>query len=106
VKSGITVVKLCGKPDMSCQNYYKGRSERRRREADSGLAGQLVLAQRAVQPGLGCRKLFHILKPAFAEAGVRIGREKTLPKGARTDPPPPMFGDRRTARQDRPEDRL
>jgi transposase InsO family protein len=76
VKSGITVAKLCGKPDMSRQNYYKGRAERRRREADFGLAGQLVLAQRAVQPRLGGRKLFHILKPALAEVGVRIGRDR------------------------------
>jgi transposase InsO family protein len=57
-------------------NYYKGRTERRRREADSRLVERLVLAQRAVQPMLGGGKLFHILKPALAEAGVRIGRDR------------------------------
>jgi transposase InsO family protein len=61
---------------MSRQNYYKGRSERRRREADCGLVEQLVQAERAVQPRLGGRKLFHVLKPALAEAGVRIGRDR------------------------------
>jgi hypothetical protein len=55
--------RLCSKLGMSRQNYYKGRKERQRREADRGLADQLVPAQWAVQPRLGGRKLFHILGP-------------------------------------------
>jgi hypothetical protein len=66
-ENGITVMKLCGKPDMSRQNYYKGRAERRRREVDSGLTGQPVLAQRAVQPAavqeFGQRYEFGTAKP-------------------------------------------
>jgi hypothetical protein len=78
MKAAMTVGQLCRKPGMSRQNYYKGRLERRRREADSGLIEQLVQAERAVQPRLGGRKLFHIVGPELAEAGVKIGRERGL----------------------------
>ncbi|MDR1096071.1 MAG: hypothetical protein LBL31_06755, partial [Spirochaetaceae bacterium] len=47
-----------------------------RREADSGLAGQLVRRERAVQPRLGGRKLFPIPGPELAGAGVRTGRDR------------------------------
>jgi transposase InsO family protein len=36
----------------------------------------LVRAERAVQPQLGGRKLFHILRPELAYAGVQIGLDK------------------------------
>jgi transposase InsO family protein len=36
----------------------------------------LVRAERAVQPRLGGRKLFHILGPKLAEAGVTTGRDR------------------------------
>jgi hypothetical protein len=42
-----------------------------RREADGGLVEQLVPARRAVQPRLGGRKLFHILRPEPARAGKK-----------------------------------
>jgi transposase InsO family protein len=58
---------------MSRQNYYK---ERRRLEADRGLIEQLVRAERAVQPRLGGRKIFHIPGPELASAGVKIGRDR------------------------------
>jgi transposase InsO family protein len=61
---------------MSRQNYYKSRLERQRREVDSGLIEQLVRAERAIQPRLGGRKLFHVLRPHLAEAGVKIGRDR------------------------------
>jgi transposase InsO family protein len=61
---------------MSRQNYYKARKERQRREVDKGLIEQLVLAERAVQPRLGGRKLFHILGPKLADGGVSIGRDR------------------------------
>jgi hypothetical protein len=49
----ITVGALCGKLGMTRQNYYKARRQRQRKEADGGLIEQLVLAERALQPGLG-----------------------------------------------------
>ncbi|MDR1232459.1 MAG: IS3 family transposase [Spirochaetaceae bacterium] len=87
MKIPVTAGGLCRKLGMSRQNYYKSRRERQRREADSGLTGQLVRAERAVQPRLGGRKLFHIPGPKLAEAGVTIGwdrffevlKEKGLP---------------------------
>jgi hypothetical protein len=47
MKAAVTVGKLCGKLGMSRQKYYKARTERQRREADSGLIEQLVWAERA-----------------------------------------------------------
>ncbi|MDR1230869.1 MAG: IS3 family transposase, partial [Spirochaetaceae bacterium] len=76
MSAAVTVGRLCGKLGMSQQNYYKARRHRQRMEADSGLIGQLVRAERAVQPRLGGRKLFHILGPKLADAGVNIGRDR------------------------------
>jgi transposase InsO family protein len=61
---------------MSRQNYYQVRRERERREVDSGLVEQLVRAERAVEPRLGGRKLYHILGPELGYAGVKIGRDR------------------------------
>jgi hypothetical protein len=61
---------------MSRQNYYKARRLRRRREADSGLIEQLVRGERAAQPRLGGKKLFHVVGPKLAQEGVRIGRDR------------------------------
>jgi hypothetical protein len=36
----------------------------------------MVRAERAVQPRLGGRKLFHMLGPELAYAGVKIGRDR------------------------------
>jgi transposase InsO family protein len=76
MKAKIKVGELCRKLGMSRQNYYKGRQERQRREVDNGLIEQLVLAERAVQPRLGGKKLLHILRPKLVEAGVSIGRDR------------------------------
>jgi transposase InsO family protein len=46
------------------------------REAGHGLTGQPVLAERAVQPRLGARKLLRKLRPKLAEAGVPVGRSR------------------------------
>jgi len=73
---GTKVGQLCGKPGMSRQNYYKARTQRQRREADSGLIERLVRAERATQPRLGGKKLFHILGPILAREGVKIGRDR------------------------------
>jgi hypothetical protein len=72
----MTVGKLCGKLGMSRQNYYKARRQRQRKETDGGLIEQLVLAERAVQPRLGGRKLLYRLGPELAEAGSPIGRDR------------------------------
>lgn len=71
----ISTVVLCVKTGMSRQNFYKGRKQRVRREADAGLIEELVKAERAVQPRLGGRKLHVILKPKLKEAGIELGRD-------------------------------
>jgi transposase InsO family protein len=43
---------------------------------DNGLIEQLVRVERAAQPRLGGRKLFHILRPKLSRAGVSIGRDR------------------------------
>jgi transposase InsO family protein len=76
MKVPITVGGVCCKLGMSRQNYYKGRRERQQREVDSALIEQLVRAERAVQPRLGVRKLYHILGPELEDAGVKLGRDR------------------------------
>jgi transposase InsO family protein len=73
---GMKIGRLCGKLGMSRQNYYKTRKQRRRREADGGLIERLVRGERAAQPRLGGKKLFHILGPKLAREGVNIGRDR------------------------------
>lgn len=61
---------------MSRQNYYARRQERRRRQADGELIEALVQRERQFQPRLGTRKLYHLLQPELAQAGVRLGRDR------------------------------
>jgi hypothetical protein len=69
-------VELCGKLGMSRQNYYKERKQRAGKEADGGLIEQLVRGERALQPRLGGRKLFHMPGPKLALEGAAIGRDR------------------------------
>jgi transposase InsO family protein len=61
---------------MTRQNYYKDRSSRHRRLLDEEFITELVRQERAVQPVLGGRKLFHMLRDEFHQAGVLIGRDR------------------------------
>jgi len=61
---------------MSRQNYYARHRRRRRREVDGQLMAGLVQRERRLQPRLGTRKLYHLLKPELDEAGVRMGRDR------------------------------
>jgi transposase InsO family protein len=60
---------------MTPQNYYARRVHRQRRGAEVGLALELVRAQRAQQPRLGGRKLYHLIAPELRAAGVKLGRD-------------------------------
>lgn len=73
-----SIAGLCEKTGMSRQNYYKGRTERARREVDADLVEELVRAERAVQPRLGGKKLYRVLRPELEKAGVRIGRDRFI----------------------------
>jgi len=93
----VTTSELCEKTGMSRQNFYKGCKQRQRQEVDADLIETLVLAERAIQPRLGGKKLHRMLNPKLLEAGVHIGRDRffevlkqkgllleRLPKSART----------------------
>lgn len=61
---------------MSRQNYYERRKQRQRRQVDGDLIADLVKRERRLQPRLGTRKLYHMLKAQLKEAGVQIGRDR------------------------------
>jgi transposase InsO family protein len=76
MKYRLRIGQLCERLGMSRQNYYKARALRRKREVDGGLIEQMVRGERAVQPRLGGRKLFHMLQPKLAGEGVTLGRDR------------------------------
>jgi putative transposase len=61
---------------MSPQNYYARRKERQRQKVDGDLVAELVRRERQLQPRLGTRKLYHMLKPELEQAGVKMGRDR------------------------------
>ncbi len=61
---------------MSRQNYYTRRRQRQRRQVDGQLVVALVQRERQLQPRLGTRKLHHLLKAEWEQAGVRLGRDR------------------------------
>jgi putative transposase len=73
---GVSVSGLCRKLKMTRQNYYARRQQRQRRQVDGDLVAGLVKRERRLQPRLGTRKLCHLLKEEFKQAGVRIGRDR------------------------------
>lgn len=72
----MTVASVCDQLGMSRQNYYAHHQRRKRRAVDSDLVVSLVQQERKAQSRLGTRKLYHMLKPQLAKAGVRIGRDR------------------------------
>jgi putative transposase len=72
----MSVRAVCRKLGMSTQNYYARRKLRQRRQIDSDLIVQLVLAERQQQPRIGTRKLHSLCQSALGEAGVQIGRDR------------------------------
>jgi len=61
---------------MSRQNYYARHWRRQRRRVDGELVAGLVQRERRLQPRLGTRKLYHLLKAELKRAGVRLGRDR------------------------------
>lgn len=61
---------------MSRQNYYARRKRRRRRQVDGDLVVEIVRAERALQPRLGTRKLYCLVKEPLEEAGAKVGRDR------------------------------
>jgi transposase InsO family protein len=88
----ISVSSLCEKTEMTRQNFYKGKKQQKRRVVDANLIENLVKQERALQPRLGGRKLYFMLKQKFKEAGAEIGRDRFFKvlkeKGLLVDPLP------------------
>lgn len=76
MKRRVPAGRLCEKTGMSRQNLYKARRRRSRAVVDQGLIEELVRAERRVQPRLGARKLYHLLKPELSAAQVEMGRDR------------------------------
>lgn len=72
----VTITALCEEVDMSRQNFYKKKKRRKRRQIDEELVVELVKNVRKIQPNIGTRKLYKLLKPEFEKADVCIGRDR------------------------------
>ena len=72
----MNVTSVCRRVGMSRQNYYARHRQRQRRAVDGELVAGLARRERRMQPRLGTRKLYHLLKPELEQAGVRIGRDR------------------------------
>ena len=97
MKLKVNIKRLCESTGMRRQNFYKGRKSRKIAIVNSGLIVEMVKAERALQPRLGGKKLYVMLKARLKENGIKIGRDrflkvladnglqvKPLPKAART----------------------
>lgn len=70
---------------MTRQNYYARRGHRQRRQVDGELVAGLVKRERRLQPRLGTRKLYHLLKSELQQAGVCLGRDRMFEELRRRD---------------------
>ena len=67
---------VCELAGMTPQNYYARRRAWRRQEVDVQLMLELARAERAHQPRLGVRKLYHLIGVELKAAGVKMGRDR------------------------------
>lgn len=67
---------VCELAGMTTQNYYARRCAWCRREVDVQLMLELARAERAHQPRLGVRKLYHLIGMELKAAGVKMGRDR------------------------------
>jgi len=72
----VTISGLTQRLGMSRQNFYRECIARQRAEVDEGFVLALVIAERAVQPRIGVRKLYRILTPILESEGIKLGRDK------------------------------
>ena len=86
---------MCRQVGITRQNYYARRKARQRREVDAELVAALVMAERQLQPRLGTRKLYFMLKGKLAQEGVWLGRDRFLEvlrqKGLLLEPKPAEY---------------
>jgi putative transposase len=61
---------------MSRQNYYATHKRRLKQNVNENFIINLVNKERSLQPRLGGRKLYFLLKKEFKENGIAIGRDR------------------------------
>lgn len=61
---------------MSRANYYARRKQRKKEAFDTELVMSMVDGERRVQPRLGGKKVYKLIKPKLVDAEVKIGRDK------------------------------
>jgi len=72
----VTVSGLCRQAGITRQAYYQERKERESQVVDEAAVVQRVRRERAQQPRLGARKLYHMLKEELQQAGIELGRDR------------------------------
>lgn len=72
----LTLRALCRQAGISPQAVHKDHQARMRREVDGKLLLDLASVERGKQPRLGMLKLWYILRPELAAAGVPFGRDR------------------------------
>ncbi|HEX3385730.1 MAG TPA: IS3 family transposase [Mucilaginibacter sp.] len=75
---GGSLSRLCSLSGKSRQAYYKQRIQQEDAPLQEDLIIQQVLGYRKLQPRIGGKKLYHLLKPFFALHRIKIGRDKFL----------------------------
>lgn len=65
----------CRHYGISRQAYYKQLSREQARNERDAVVVELVQTRRVQQPRIGTRKLHYLLKGAFAESGIKLGRD-------------------------------
>ena len=89
------VVAVCQHLGMTPQNYYARRCMRNRREVEADLVLALVRVERQLQPRLGTRKLYHLIRPELEAADVKLGRDRLFEilsdKGMLVSPKPSQW---------------
>lgn len=72
----MSIVKLCKMFEITPQGYYKGLKRKSKQMYREEIIIQLVQSERRRHPRMGGKKLYHKLKKAIQEMGIKIGRDK------------------------------
>jgi transposase InsO family protein len=72
----VSITAVCRQLGYSKQSYYKAVHNRQIKTCYNAIAKQKVLSIRNSMPRLGARKLYYLLKEAFVQEGIRLGRDR------------------------------
>jgi transposase InsO family protein len=75
-RMNFSVAELCRCYGLSRQAFYQHQARSRQRTASQDKVLKLVQEERAQQPRLGGRKLYHLIKAKLQQLGIKLGRDK------------------------------